>query len=462
MMFELLCPIKKNARENPDNLAIETDSEQLTYKELDSKLDSTTISLSKMGIQKGQRVAFIAKQSIETVILYFTLCRMQVTACPISTRLPPELITAYISKAKASFFIDTETFQASFISTLSSTPFFEEKLLFSLISTSGSSGSAKMIGHTFENFYYSALGSNLILSLKKEHRWLLSLPLFHVGGVALLFRCFLSGACVVISDHSLSEAIKTLHISHVSLVPTQLYRLIQNASMSALSSLKALLIGGAPISSSLLESAKKLGLPVLPTYGLTEMSAQVTMEMEILAEGVSAGSILPFRQLKISSDGEILVKGKTLFHGYWDAIKGAFELPLKDGWFATSDTGYLNEKGKLIVIGRKDNMFISGGENIHPEMIENALLEIPGISQAVVVPIDDEEFGQRPVAFIDSTQGYIMEEEIKLKLKRSLPKFCIPIGFYPIPQEALCGLKVSRSFLKMEAQKANKALAYPA
>src|SRR5208337_783805 len=98
--------------------------------------------------------------------------------------------------------------------------------------------------------------------------------------------------------------------------------------------------------------------------------------------------VLPYRQLSISSEGEILVKGEVLFKGYVTGAK--LNLPVFDSWFPTGDMGQLDKSGCLTVTGRRDSMFISGGENIHPEEIERVLLSIEGIAEAIVIPKEDK------------------------------------------------------------------------
>jgi O-succinylbenzoic acid--CoA ligase len=306
-----------------------------------------------------------------------------------------------------------------------------EKKCATFLYTSGSSGTPKIACHSLENYEYSARGTNECLQLCEEDRWLLSVPLFHVGGIAILFRCAIANATVVLSDLPLLDAILFHRITHVSLVPTQLYRLMQEEEtrirMAALQ-LRSVLLGGAPIPHSLLTKALQFGFKLNPTYGLTEMTSQVTME--------PFATPLPYREMKLAPDGEILVRGKTLFLGYLNS-------PPQEGWFATRDLGHMTKEGKFEVIGRKDNLFISGGENIQPEEIEEALLHLPGIAEAIVIPQPDPEFGARPVAFIYDETKRATLESIREQLKGKISSFKMPIALYPLPPVEM-GLKRSR------------------
>jgi O-succinylbenzoic acid--CoA ligase len=150
------------------------------------------------------------------------------------------------------------------------------------------------------------------------------------------------------------------------------------------------------------------------------------------------------------------VRGKTLFAGYFDAEAGSVILPLDaQGWFRTGDVGKW-ENGKLTILGRKDNMFISGGENIQPEEIELLLSAIPGVEQAVVVGVSSEEYGARPVAFVSSESGF-SEANMREILASRLPKYKIPERFFAWPESATLGLKPNRPFFAKEGERLCRA-----
>ncbi|HLD88421.1 MAG TPA: AMP-binding protein, partial [Candidatus Omnitrophota bacterium] len=282
----------------------------------------------------------------------------------------------------------------------------------------------------------------------------LSLPLYHVAGIAVVVRCFLAGASVVIpTDKDLISAIERNRATHISLVSAQLYRMLEDPrSHPVLKSLKCILLGGSAIEKHLIERFLSLGLPVYLSYGLTEMSSQVATGKPAEAR-TPCVKVLLYRQMRIASDGEILVKGETLFKGYGTGSR--LHLPLtSDGWFQTGDLGVVDAKGCLTVLGRKDNMFISGGENIQPEEIEKVLLAIEGVEQAVVVPKEDKEFGHRPVAFVKFHGQTIGHEYLTDILKKELPRFKIPDVFYPWPK----GLEY---FSKARRREAGKGVFFP-
>ena len=159
---------------------------------------------------------------------------------------------------------------------------------------------------------------------------------------------------------------------------------------------------------------------------------------------------MPKREVSISKRGEILVRGETLFAGYVETEEIDRSLD-EEGWFHTRDLGELDEGGYLRVKGRMDNLFISGGENVQPEEIEEALCRLNGVDEAVVVPVPDEEFGARPVAFIRINDGE--PRDLASELEPLLPRFKIPISFHPWPEEARRGMKADRTALVERARR---------
>lgn len=219
--------------------------------------------------------------------------------------------------------------------------------------------------------------------------WRLNLPLFHVAGLGILFRASLQKAAISLIEHP--------GITHLSCTPTHLYR-----ASPISKNLRYILLGGAPPPNKLPSH-----LPIHTSYGLSEMCSTVAID----------GKILPNTKVQITKEQEILVSGSSLFYGY-------LKKPPQKGWFDTGDLGAI-KRGKLFVFGRKDRMFISGGENIHPEEIEKALEQIDGVIKAFVKAKDDPEFGQRPIAFIQS-RGPQKPQELLAKLRDFLPKFKLP------------------------------------
>ena len=423
--------------------AIWIEDTSITYQGLWQKIQELSFYFTQQGIKAGDRATFVAETSIHSITTFFALLEIGASPCLLSTRLPQQKIQDYLEAAKSSFFLDIKT---SSIEQCKIDPVPQDQSI--LLFTSGSSGSPKLASLKVEHFAASAQSSIKALSLTSEGCFLLAVPLFHVSGLSILFRCLLSGSSIALTSDLLSGH---PFVSHVSLVPTQLLRVLEKTSFkgSFFPHLKCALIGGAPISENLIQKALEKAIPLYLTYGMTEMASQITMTSQSDSFlSLHLGKPLPDKELSFASDGEILVKGSSLFNGY-DTPLGPQKKLLEGGWFATGDLGALDEDGNLRYKGRKDNLFISGGENIYPEPIEEALGTIAGVLQTLVIPLDDLEFGKRPVAFVHMAGPMLSKEEFQERLTSLLPKFCIPIHFLPFPREILeKSFKVARSELR--------------
>jgi o-succinylbenzoate---CoA ligase len=305
------------------------------------------------------------------------------------------------------------------------------------ILTSGSTRLPKVAVHSYRNHVLSAEGAARTMGLAAGDRYLLSLPWFHVSGLAIVFRCLLQGATVVLGGRPDDSAfLRRMRISHVSMVETQLRRLVVRPQR--LPDLRCVLLGGGAVRPEILEAARAAGIRAWLSYGLTEMGSLV-----ISQDPEGRASLLPHRECRIARDGEILVRGETLFLGYLEPGGGLNPATDADGWFHTRDLGRW-EGDAFRVIGRLDNQFVSGGENVQPENIEAVLYRHPAIEQAVVVPRADAEFGQRPVAFLD-TVGEIDHDALRNWLRQHLNPWELPVAFHPLPRSD--GIKVRRADL---------------
>jgi o-succinylbenzoate---CoA ligase len=439
-----------------------------SYEELDRMVSAAALRLG--GLEPGSRVALHLPKDERYVALVLALIRAGHVACPVSDRLPPRGVAQLLGKAACSALIseDEELLEAAGLFKPELATLLEVRLRSSsdrsepadialerpatIIFTSGSTGIPKAALHTFGNHYHSALGSNTNIALRPGDRWLHSLPLYHVGGLSILFRCLLAGATVALPSPGISpgESIASLGATHISLVSTQLSRLLRESV--DLGGLQAVLMGGGPVPPSLVDEALARGLPLHTSYGLTEMASQVTTTPPdaSIEELRTAGRVLPNREISISENGEILVRGETLLAGYAEGEE--LDRPMDaEGWFHTRDLGELDESGYLRVRGRMDNLFISGGENVQPEEIEDALCRLEGVDEAVVVPVPDEEFGARPVAFVRINNAE--PRDLARALEPVLPRFKIPISFHPWPEEARRGIKADRTVLGERARR---------
>ncbi|MGL5948638.1 MAG: AMP-binding protein [Aeromonas sp.] len=451
-MGSLVCPVRARAHLTPHAPAMYCQPDRwLNYAALDAHLNALCAQLQAHGLSAGDTLVARVRGAQNDVLLAWACLRLQVRFCPLN----PALVSAQQAQlaeqlgADAFYAADgapagawrvlTLDFAAQQPAAGSDWPLNGEALC-NVIFSSGSSGQPKAVVHRVRHHVASARGAASLIALDAGSAWLLSLPLFHIGGYAILFRVFFAGAALVLDDRrvALKTRLETLPITHLSLVPTQLWRLLNDGFMPARTRVRELLLGGAAIPAPLVARLQALGLTPKVSYGLSEMASQVCSAAPSAAGVV--GRPLPRREVCVIDD-EICVRGDTLFAGYWRA--GKLVLPLdSSGWFHTRDKGALLADGQLRVDGRLDNVFISGGENIQPETIEQRLVDHPRVAQALVVPVASAEWGARPVAFIDWQEAPVAWPELVDWLRAALPGFMVPDAW--LPWRGQSGLKPAR------------------
>lgn len=433
------CPVRWQAKHNSNRVAIQSEQVSLTYIQLDQVVNSLAKQL--IDLQTGERLVCISENALALILLQLSCIRLGIIFCPLNPRFSDNEINQRIELLNSSTIYCPDPTKHPHFNSLAldfSIPYelnvnysllkIDPQQVCNIIFTSGSSGQAKAVMHCFQNHFYSALGSQTLIPLHMKNRNLLSLPLFHISGYAAVMRTILAGATLVLSDKELSvELLKSEKISHLSLVSTQLLRLLEDADFKADKlSIQHLLLGGSAFSDALLSTTKDCGFCFHLSYGLTEMSSQVassTNNKNLI--------LLPNQHVKIINN-EIYLRGKTRFVGYFNNDLQSSRIP-ESQWFASKDLGSLTGN-QLIITGRKDRLMISGGENIQAEEVEKAILKFPGIKQAYVVAINDPVFGQRPVAFIDWQHKKNLLKPLQQFMQQNLSAYKRPIHYFELPQ----------------------------
>ncbi|MCG3759717.1 o-succinylbenzoate--CoA ligase [Vibrio cincinnatiensis] len=445
---------------HPERIALWLGDQRLTWLQLTCIVNHYAESLQRAGMTQGSVLTLVGKNHPET--LFWLLAAMQKgIRCALTmpqplTQLHKKLTSLYgsgqawvwlapsagltssvlLQQRPKTQLVTTSTESA--LKTQSGQLFYHADQLATLIFTSGSTGDPKVVAHTHRQHFASAQGLLREFHFTQQDTWLLSLPLYHVSGLAIVYRWLYSGACLKMGNGNLAEDVKG--VSHASFVATQLKRLLDSEQRLTLTHV---LLGGGHVPHTLACQAAERGIDVWLGYGMTEAASTVTAKR---ADNTSsAGHVLDGRKIKLI-DNRIYIGGDTLASGYYH--QGELS-PLKDiqGWFDSKDLGYWQDN-ELVIIGRADNQFISGGENIHCEEIEAVLNHHPVIQQAFIIPVMDETFGARPVAIVQSEQPFSIEEG-NAWCESRLEKFKWPIHYLSMP-EALTssGIKVSRQALK--------------
>lgn len=311
---------------------------------------------------------------------------------------------------------------------------------YAVLWTSGTSGRPRGVSLSADNLRASARASACNLGLGPDDRWLASLSVAHVGGLALVTRGLLLGsellAVGLFDAAETSELMDEGRFSHASFVPTQLLRVLDyRGGRPPPSTFRCALIGGAHASADLVARALEEGWPLALTYGMTEATSQVATAPPDLVR-VKPGTVgkpLDGVEVRLDDGGEILVRGPTLASGY---VASAEDLTDEAGWYHTGDLGRLDEDGDLWVTGRRTSRIVSGGVTVDPVEVEEVLRTHPGVTDACVVGIPDPEWGEKVAAALVFADGAHDLESVDAMARERLspakrPRRWLPLDALP-------------------------------
>lgn len=318
-----------------------------------------------------------------------------------------------------------------------------------IVFTSGTTGFPKGVVHDHRALRMMTAVSDWFAYSERD-RILGHFPLFHVAG---LFSSFLpaliNGGAFVIMDHwDPAEALRLVDTEGVTVlsgIPTHFLDLLHHPDLADhdTSSLRIGWIGGATVPAEVIRGAReRLGMQaLLPIYGMTELTSTTTVgrvddpdELRLAGKGVPIGGYevavvdpTSAAALPAGQEGEIVVRGYTVMRGYYHDPEATAAVFDDDGWFHTGDLGVFDDDGYLQITGRLKDMYIVGGNNVHPADVENVLMGIPGIKQAVVVARDNSRLGEVGVAFLErEARGTPTEEEVLAHCRSDLASFKVP------------------------------------
>lgn len=453
--------LKQRAELTPDRLAIQSQDENITFNELYRRVQNRASILKRSGVQSGQHVGILMKNSVEMIETIHAVISIGAVSVLLNTRLTTEELVWQLVDVEAVHIIchnelkdkvhtlkdkiqivvigDSLSVDNQFAEGIDVE--FSHNQLATIMYTSGTTGRPKGVMQTFGNHWSSSVGSALNLGLLPSDRWLLAVPLFHISGLSIVMRSVIYGISIVLHEHfdaeRMNSAIIKDKVTIVSVVTTMLQQMVENLDTQQYpDSFRCMLAGGGPIPKNLLEECQARNIPVYQTYGMTETASQiVTLSPEYSMTRLgSAGKPLFSCQIKIvkngkeclpNEEGEILAKGPNITNGYWKRAEATQE-SLQDGWLHTGDQGYKDSEGFLFVLDRRSDLIISGGENVYPAEIEAVLLTHPNVLDAGVVGVDDERWGQIPHAYVVLRDSSINKDELVEYCKQRLAIYKVP------------------------------------
>jgi o-succinylbenzoate---CoA ligase len=443
--------LRQRASSTPERPAMISAAGTQMFKQLDDSVGAMTEALLAQGVHEGQLIALLAANSARWVSAMHAVARAGCVLVPLNLRLADAELTwqledcgaaallvdcanaergrALAQRASMSPGSRSETCEVRVITLEELDAFapndsgsertgarFDLAATHSVLYTSGTTGRPKGAVLTFGNHLWNATSSAFNLGLMPDDRWLACLPLFHAGGLAIVWRSVIYGIPIIVHESfdplRVNQAIDEEGVTIVSVVANMLQRMLdERGARPYPASLRCVLLGGGPASEALLRRCVQLGVPVVQTYGLTETASQVvTLDpRDALRKVGSAGKPLFGTELRIVSDsgeecspgaaGEIVVRGPGVTPGYLNRTE-ATAAALRDGWFYTGDIGYLDDDGYLYVLDRRDDLIVSGGENVYPAEVESVLESHADVKEAGVYGRGDERWGQVVMAVV--------------------------------------------------------------
>ncbi len=394
------------AREAPRALALVDGSRELSFADLAERVRGHVQDLASTATSARLPAPWVAVSTAHSALaieLILTLFELGITVLPVHARLTPLERERLLSDLPVTTYLDTAGGNLSVERLEPACSGSEQSELrgAAALATSGSSGEPRVALLSQRAFLASARASAQNLGWREDDRWLLCLPLAHVGGLSVVTRCLLARRPVVLVSEATAEpsairiarAIDAGRATLLSVVPAQLDALLSLDGFTLPRHVRALLTGGAALSKRLLHVCADRGWPLLTTYGLTEACSQVATQRPGTENrgGLGSGPPLPGVDVRVR-DGVVEISGPSLFSGYL----GRQYTPGVDaeGWFRTGDLGRFDDAGNLHVLGRHDDVIISGGENISPREVESVLEACPGVREACVFGVPDPRFGQ--------------------------------------------------------------------
>jgi O-succinylbenzoic acid--CoA ligase len=446
--------------------------ETWTYRELDAAVDAVAATLADTGVAAGDRVATLLPTSTAFVGVVHAVWRLGASLVPLNVeesdgaladqtaRVDPAAVVAAeahhetargladaplltvgsaaagpAAAAADGVGASEDADPTPSVAPLERGPDHEALVVF----TSGTTGTAKGVRLTTGNLVASATASAFRLGVDHGDRWLIALPMYHMGGLAPVVRTTLYGATAVVGGpfdaERTADRLAAHDVTCVSLVPTMLTRLLDTGWTPA-ESLRFVLLGGAPTPPALVERCENRGVSVCPTYGMTETASQVATARpeEAYADPETVGAPLVVTDVTVLGDdgeplpagerGELVVDGPTVTTGYLDDDRT--DAAFGEHGLHTGDLGVRRADGTLRVVGRVDDVLVTGGENVHPATVVDALEAHPDVAAAAVVGLDDPEWGDRVAALLVPAGDAVDWQPLEAWLRDRVASYAVP------------------------------------
>lgn len=448
--------LDEQANKIPGNPALISHSTKISYREFYDRCISAAKYFVNLGINENDHVGIFYDHNIDFFIVVNALWLIGAVPVPLSTRSNVEDISSLLEVADIKHLLIHEKLYNQFsqtsirnisvlrdefyktTSSIETSPqkYFSKDDPAVILFTSGSGGKPKAVLHTFNSLYESVKATDTFAELSEKDIWLASLPLYHIGGFMINIRALLSGAAVAYPEtlkyDSIKTSLKLFNPTHISFVSTTLKNLLDDNFVFNKGIIN-IFLGGGPLDKNLCMQAINKGIPIVKVYGSTETCSMVTAlhPSDFKRKPDSVGLPMNKSKIKIMNKnedgvGEIVIKSPALFKKYYNDPLSTSD-KLKEGEYFTGDFGRLDDEGYLYIESRREDIIITGGENVSVIEVENALKKIDGIKDAYSFAIENENWGQTVNAVVSLKENSnLTEDKIKEKLRTHFTSFKIP------------------------------------
>jgi long-chain acyl-CoA synthetase len=488
-MDKNLCAVlEDNLSSRADNVAMRWKGGSDTYRGIDAKASAIARSLLARGLSPGQRVGIHTANVPEFVYAYFGVLKARGEVVPMNVMLKADELSWLGRDAELTFAVTQQPFARALQEARGEIPSLKEVFclspaadgtaqfdsLFSesgapissqalpedvgvIFYTSGTTGHPKGAMLTHGNLYSNALATAHVYEYQANDVIVFGMPMFHSSGQTnVMNAAFSQGACMVMiprfSPDAVFEAFETYPVSVFIGVPTMYHQILYHpkAERFAAGNLRVCIVGAAAMPAALFEAvAERYGVPITEGYGISEGGPVIAhnpirgtkkiRSVGIPLPGISVQVVDPDdKVLPAGEVGELVVQGPNVMKGYLNQ-PGASAEALRGGWLHTGDLAKIDEDGYVFIVDRKKDMILTGGFNIYPREVEEALYAHPSVSEAAVIGLPDEEKGELATAFIILKQDHTSTEE-------EIISFCRErIAVYKAPRKVIFVQELPRS-----------------
>ncbi|PKN70424.1 MAG: hypothetical protein CVU54_06110 [Deltaproteobacteria bacterium HGW-Deltaproteobacteria-12] len=466
--------------ETPDKEALIVDGKRFNYKQLNQRINQLSLALQSLGIHHGDRVAVLAYNGNEFAEIILALAKLGAILVPLNWRLTPVELTFIVSDSGAEVLFFDASFEAtaeelrnkaavrtlislSGMSKLAAAKNYDEIIAdmpvteptpdasvgfdtpHIIMYTAGTTGKPKGAVLTQGASFWNAVNLVVSMNITNADRNLNVLPMFHIGGIGLftLPVFYMGGTVILTRTFDPSKALDLIRKERVSIfmgVPAIFLFLASQPDFQCMKDVRIIMSGGAPLPVSLIKLYEEKGLKLVQGFGMSEAAPSIAVlepSMYLKKAGSIGRRLMHLETRVVDEDmndvgpdkiGELIMRGPNVMIGYWNRPEATAEA-FRGGWFHSGDLARREADGSLYIVDRSKDMYISGGENVYPAEVENAIYDIPEIGEAAVIGIPDQKWGEVGKAIVTVKPGKnLTEEQIISHLKGCLAKFKVPAG----------------------------------